>query len=196
MRTFFFTVIQSFILCLFTHPIAAQEVLFLDTDEMRGKFETSLAVIREYLEVQDPPKYHLNKAVIEFSVTTGADGSVAGKIPVGIVNVSFEGEYGQVATSREKYEYVPRDSVPVNFDDLGIAEFLSGLQKRVNEDLAKSGFVVTSATHTEEFVAAMNGEGKLEFFGLASVAANAEAKNSHKMTFHFCLLGNDGACIQ
>lgn len=186
------TALAALLICI--SPVRADEVLFVDTDIVREKFETSLTIIKEHLEAQSPPRYHLHIAEIEFAVTTGADGGVEGKIPIGVVNVSFDGEYGQVHTTRQSYSYVPRDSIPTNFDDLGVAAFLVKLQEDIADKYRTADFVPSRATRSEEFVVAMNGEGKLEFFAVAALRASVQIKNSHKATYKFCLLGNDGNC--
>ena len=175
-------------------PLSAEEVIFFSPDEVREKFETSLTIIKQHLETQNPPRYFMYKAEIAFSVTTGADGSVEGKIPAGVVNVSFEGKYGQLSTAHRTYVYRPRSSIPVNFEDLGVAKFLAELQESVGNDLRSADHVVAQAKLTEEFIIVVSGEGKLEFFAIAAIGASVEARNSHAMTFYFCLLGNDGNC--
>lgn len=187
-------VFASFLLTAST--LHAQDVQFIDTEKIREKFETSLGVIKERLESTAPPRYFLNKAEISFSVTSGVDGNVEGKIPIAVVSVSFSGKYGQVKTRRETYTYVPRTSIPVSFEDLGVAAFLAGLHEKVAEKLKTADFIVTAAKHEEDFVIVLSGEGKLEFLSLLSFGADVQTSNGHKMTFHFCLLGNDGNCLE
>ncbi len=177
-------------------PAYAQEVELIDPDDIREKFETSLTVIKEHLETIDPPRYFMHKAEISFAVTTGMDGNIEGKIPVAVGSVSFDGNYGEVRTKRETYTYSPRTSIPVNFEDLGVVAFLTGLQEDVGGRLQDTEFLVTGAEHEEEFVIVLSGEGKLNFLSVLSFGVGVEVQNSHKMTFHFCLLGNDGQCEQ
>ncbi len=183
---------------LSAYPSAAlpQEIRLIDTETVRDKFETSMSIAREYLATVDPPKYHLYKAAVTFSVTSGADGSVSGKIPAAIVSAAFTGKYGEISTVTKTYTYMPRDSIPVNFDDFGVLAFVSDLQSDIKEQLRESDHVVTNAELEGEFVVMAAGEAEITFLAVASLGVDVEVKNKHKMTFYFCLLGNDGQCIQ
>lgn len=173
--------------------VAADEFRLIDEDQVREKFENSITLLNENISSQDPPAYILKNATVELSVTNGVDGSISGKIPIGVVGASFSGEYSELTTNVRTYTYTPRNTVPTNFDDLGVLSFLIDLQKDAANTM--NGMGLTSAKYAESFVAGINGEGKLEFFGLLSLGAEVSVKNSHKMVFVFCLQGADGGCI-
>lgn len=172
----------------------AQETVLLDESAVREKFEVSMSLLNEFISTQAPPKYILDSVTVDFSVTTGADGSVSGKIPVGIAGVSFEGAYSALDTISRSYTYTPAATIPTTFDDLGVLEFFNELQADAAHTMGGMG--LSSAEYSETFYAALNGEGKLEFFGVAAIGGSINTTNSHRMTFRFCLQGVDGSCVR
>jgi hypothetical protein len=181
------------VLVTLTPSVAAGiEIELIAKDEVASKFETSLAILKEKIDDQEPPKYILYKAEIEFALTNGLDGKIQGKIPlVG----ELSGEYGDVSTTRTKFTYQPRPTIPVNFKDSGVVSFLNSIQEKVRLDIENSSFVMTKAEYDEEFIISVDGEGKMSFLSVASVSGHIELKNAHKAKFYFCLMGNDGSCV-
>lgn len=184
------------VFALFTSPVTAKEFSLIDTAAVTTKFENAMALARETLLRYPKPRYLVYKVVASFSVTNGLDGSVEGKIPVGVVSASFKGEYEQISTRKETFTYVPTTTIPTNVEDFGVLAFINQIQSKVSTDLKTKPFVVSRAEHEEEFVVGIDGEGKLSFFSIVDVGGHADLKNSHKITFYFCLFGNDGKCVE
>jgi hypothetical protein len=176
-------------------PVAAKEFSLVDTAAVSTKFENSMALAKETLQRYPPPRYLIYKVVVTFSVATGVDGNVEGKIPVGFVSFGFKGDYEQLTTKKQTFTYVPNTTIPTNVEDFGVLAFINQIQEKISTDLKKKQFVVTRAEHEEEFIVGIDGEGKLSFFNIADISGGANMKNSHKITFYFCLLGNDGKCV-
>jgi hypothetical protein len=177
-------------------PTAAKDFSLIDTSAVSTKFENSMALAKETLRRYPAPRYMIYKVVVTFSLATGLDGSVEGKIPVGFVSVGFKGDYEQVTTKKQTFTYVPNTTIPTNVEDFGVLAFINQIQEKISTDLKKNPFIVTRAEHEEEFVVGIDGQGKLSFFNVADISGKASLKNTHKITFHFCLLGNDGKCVE
>ena len=173
---------------------SAQNYSLIDTGVITKKFESSMAMAKALLERFTPPRYMIYKVIVTFSITNGFDGAAEGKIPVGVASVGFKGDYEQIATKKQTFTYVPNTTIPTNVEDFGVLAFITQIQTKVSQDLKKAPFIVSRAEHEEEFMVAIDGEGKLSFLELASISGSANLKNSHKITFFFCLLNNEGNC--
>lgn len=175
----------------------AQDFVLLDSDQITEKFETSLSVAKELLDARSPPKYLLYKAEATIAKTNGLDGKIAGKIPALLVSAEIAVDYYNVTTTTEQLVYLPATSIPTNFDDLGVGEFVTRIQDKFEDDLASgSAFVVARASLEHSFLIKVEGTGKLTFLSVVSVEGEIEVKNVHTIVFHFCLVGNDGECIE
>jgi hypothetical protein len=195
-RCFFGWLAPMLCLLALTGAARADEYVFVDTAVVTDKFETSLRVLKERLDSESPPKWMLYKAEVTFSKASGIDGEADAKIPVLIAEAEVSGEYQQLSTTTETVVYTPRATVPVNFDDSGLLEFLTRIHQEAREEMqAESDFLPTRATFEDEFFVRMDAGGKLSFFSIFSVGGGGELKNSHQFRFHFCLVGNDGACV-
>jgi hypothetical protein len=186
-------------LALFTSltiPVAGKEFSLIDTAAVSAKFENSMALAKETLQRYPPPRYMIYKVVVTFSLATGLDGEPEGKIPVGLVSIGFKGDYDQLKTTKQTFTYVPAATIPTNVEDFGVLAFINQIQEKIAADLKKKDFLIMRAEYEQEFVVGIDGEGKLSFFSVADISGGANLKNSHKITFYFCLLGNDGKCVE
>ena len=85
----------------------------------------------------------------------------------------------------------------MNFDDLGVGEFVTRIQNKFENDLASnSAFVVANASLEHSFLIKVEGTAKLTFLSVVSLQGGMELKNVQTIIFRFCLLGNDGECIE
>ena len=131
----------------------AQDFVLLDSEQITEKFETSLLVAKELLDARSPPKYLLYRAEATIAKTNGLDGKIAGKIPALLVSPELAIDYYDITTTTEKLIYVPTSSIPENFDDLGVGEFVTRIQDKFENDLASnSPFVVANASLEHSFL--------------------------------------------
>lgn len=175
----------------------AEEFVLLEPESITEKFETSLRVLKERLDAEPPPRYMLYKAEVTFSKSSGMDGQIEGRIPVLLAEAEVTGAYQQLATASETLVYTPRPTIPTNFDDSGLLDFLGRIHAEAREEIAaESAFIPTRAIFEEAFFIQVDGEGKLSFLSVASVSGGVELRNAHQFRFHFCLVGNDGTCVE
>jgi hypothetical protein len=179
-----------------SHASAANDFILIDPPIITQKFENSMAIAKETLRRFPPPRYMINKVVVTFSVTSGLDGSAEGKIPVGLLSIGFKGEYQQTKTTKQTFTYAPAGSIPTNVEDFGVLAFINQIQEKISADLKKKDFIVTRAEYEQEFVIGIDGEGKISFLSVVDVSGKADLKNSHKITFYFCLLTIEGKCSE
>lgn len=196
MPRIFSLLLFSILVSSFVSPAFAKDISLIDTAAVTAKFENAMALGRETLLRYPKPRYLIYKVAVSFSVTNGLDGNVAGKIPVGVVSAEFKGEYEQVSTRKESFTYVPASTIPTTVEDFGVLAFINRIQEKVSADLKTKVFVVSRAEHEEEFVVGIDGQGKLSFFSIVDIGGAVNLKNSHKIAFYFCLLGNDGKCVE